>query len=112
MTAKQGFCTCKPRKLAYLYVNNVDDNIEDIKNFLKTYSNGLEYKYKILNGVLSNFYVYSFYVDGENWVTIENTSRYIIFDFDRDWLEFDVYSEEEFEKLFNQVKKVLKWKTK
>jgi|LSQX01.1.fsa_nt_gb hypothetical protein len=49
MTAKQGFCTCKPRKLAYLYVNNVDDNIEDIKNFLKTHSNGSEYKFQILN---------------------------------------------------------------
>ena len=30
---------------------------------------------------------------------IEDTERYIVFDPDREWIEFDVYTPEEFEKL-------------
>lgn len=95
----------KPREIRFLYIQNVKDNIDRIKAFLSYYSNGAEYEFMDIDTSreYSEHDVYTFLRNQYSEIAcsdIEDTERYIVFDPDREWIEFDVYTPEEFEKNF------------
>ena len=97
----------KPREIKFLHIYNVRDYIEDIQNFLSYYSDGGNFSQIRIDTSkeFSNNDIYSFSRDEYASIEcsdIEDTERYIVFDPDRKWIEFDVYTPEEFEKNFSR----------
>ncbi len=107
MLNRKGFCKIKPRKMAYLYIKNVKDNIDVIKNFLKEYSISENcYTHSLdcqreESDILKDKYIF---FNGEVFFQIEDCENYIIFDKESESLSlaFTVLNIEQFDKIFNE----------
>lgn len=51
-------CFSRPKEYKFIYVHNVKDNIQKIKNFLNRNSNGIEYNNYFYDPDISDSYVF------------------------------------------------------